>query len=282
MNKTLGTFAVIQVLMLTACSHNAGNSNVVTKDTLIYTYQTIKEQQTDCRSKIDQECTIVKIKYPVFKSYKNLNDSLQSFIINHNLLVFNGQSSTSITQSAKKYANEVNALLKKPDPGLASPDFIRLDIGLIRQDSGLLAIRINDDGYSYKSPVDKPAPSERLFTYFINWDIKRNRNILLKDILITNYDKNLDKIAEAIFLKNEGLSDTTSLLNKMEAGRRYYKFNPGELPLSNFLITQSGLRFKYNPFDIKPFDAGQTDLFIPYSSIKHLLRPNTVINQYIK
>jgi len=50
----------------------------------------------------------------------------------------------------------------------------------------------------------------------------------------------------------------------------------------NYLITPLGIRFLYNPYEIKPYAAGTTDLFIPYDKIKSLLRPNTVITQYIK
>ena len=51
---------------------------------------------------------------------------------------------------------------------------------------------------------------------------------------------------------------------------------------NNFLITPLGLRFLYNQYEIKPYSAGQTVLFIPYAKIKSLLLPHTVVSQYIK
>ena len=115
-----------------------------------------------------------------------------------------------------------------------------------------------------------------LSDFYINFDVKSNHRIFLKDILIKNYKTNLDKIGDTIFRKEEKLSDNTSL-------KEQYKFKDGVFTLyDNFLITPTGLKFLYNPMDIKPLNAGQTVVFIPYSKIKSLLLPHTVISQYIK
>jgi hypothetical protein len=48
------------------------------------------------------------------------------------------------------------------------------------------------------------------------------------------------------------------------------------------MLTPVGIRFLYNQYEIKPYAAGQTDLVVPYTQIKQLLKPNTVIAQYLK
>jgi len=71
------------------------------------------------------------------------------------------------------------------------------------------------------------------------------------------------------------LPDTGSLSN--------YTFENDIFSLSsNFKITPNGLDFFYDNYQIAPYAEGPIDLLIPYQSIKHLLRPNTVISQYIK
>ncbi|HMG09958.1 MAG TPA: RsiV family protein, partial [Mucilaginibacter sp.] len=108
------------------------------------------------------------------------------------------------------------------------------------------------------------------------WDTKANKDIALNDLFETGYQDKLKGIAEAIFRKDEKLSDTASLAND-------YFFKDNKFALNdNFSITPTGFKFIYNQYEIKPYAAGITTLVIPYSQIKSLLRPNTVVTKYAK
>jgi hypothetical protein len=213
------------------------------KDTLNYTYEFIKHQAFDCGNKSDNDCTIIQIKYPVFKTQKVLDDSIQKLIISH--FQINDQTSTDVEQSAKNYIDEYNKRTKHPDPGLAPFDYIRLSVNVVRQDSGFVAIQVADNGYH----PGANQKEEKTFTYPSNWDIKKNTKILLKDILSKDYEENLNRIAEPIFRKEEKLNDTVSL-----ALASNYKIGNNKFtPYDDFLITRIGLCFFYNPLDTKPF-----------------------------
>ena len=45
-------------------------------------------------------------------------------------------------------------------------------------------------------------------------------------------------------------------------------------PSSNFYITRNGIGFYYNHYEIAPYVNGPTDLFIPYSEVRKLLKPD--------
>jgi hypothetical protein len=140
---------------------------------------------------------------------------------------------------------------------------------LVRQDSSLTTLQI--DGYVYEGG----AHGARSVS-FINWNTKRNKCVTLSDILIDGYNNKLTAIGDTIFRQQEKLSYTSSLA-------RDYKFEKQRFALNhNYSITPLGIRFFYNEYEIKPYAAGPTNLFIPYSKIKSLLRPNTVVTQYIK
>lgn len=140
---------------------------------------------------------------------------------------------------------------------------------VIRQDSSLTIIEINE---IFKGPGKS---AKNTITYFINWNTKKSGIIKLSDILNGQYPDQLNKIAETIFRKNENLSATASLSG--------YSFKNGQFALNNnFLITPIGLKFLFNSGEAKPDSYGQVILFIPYSQILTLLRPNTVIDQYHK
>jgi hypothetical protein len=140
---------------------------------------------------------------------------------------------------------------------------------VLRQDSSLTIIEINEVS------VEAGKPGKNTTTHFINWNTKKSKSIKLDDILIDQYPGQLNKIAETIFRTNEKLSATASLTG--------YSFKNGQFTLNNnFLITPIGLKFLYNSGEAKPTSYGPIVLFIPYSQILNLLRPNTVIDQYHK
>ena len=139
---------------------------------------------------------------------------------------------------------------------------------VVRQDSSLTTIQI--DRYVYAGGAHGSN-----YTGFVNWNTKTNRKIDLSDILIKGYNERLTEAGEKIFRAQEKLNDSGSLSN--------YFFKDGKFSLNNnFLITPIGLRFLYNEYEIKPYSDGATELLIPYAQIRSLLRPNTVISQYIK
>lgn len=140
---------------------------------------------------------------------------------------------------------------------------------VLRQDSSLTIIEINEVS------VGSGSSGKNTVTHFINWNTKKSRSVKLADILIDQYQDQLNKIGETIFRKNENLSATASLDG--------YNFKDGQFALNNnYLITPIGLKFLYNRGEAKPDSYGQLVLFIPYSQILQLLRPKTVVDQYHK
>jgi hypothetical protein len=114
-------------------------------------------------------------------------------------------------------------------------------------------------------------------TEFLNWNTKANKSITLSDILVKDYKDKLTPQVEAIFRKRRKAQQMMLSL----AQDYFFKDNKFALN-NNFSITPVGLKFLYNQYEIKPYAAGQTSLLIPYTKIKSLLLPNTVVSQYIK
>jgi hypothetical protein len=258
-------FIVISVSSCTwGIPHNP--KKAIAKDTLSYTYKTFKERGPDCGNKPDSACTVINLKYPIFKGQKTLNDTVNSQLTS--TFKIDDKSDYTITALAKHFMDFYH---KDVASGHATDMAYDLDIdeSVIRQDSDLTTLQLK--GYIYLGG----AHGGSLIT-FTNWNTKANRKIALTDILIPGYQEKLRREGEKIFRKNERLSDTASLADG-------YFFKDNKFALNdNYLITPLGIRFLYNEYEIKPYAAGATDLFIPYTQIKSLLRPNTVVSQYIK
>lgn len=259
--------------MATLGSCNWGEKNTtkpdINTDTLAYTYKTIKERATDCGNKPDTACSVAKIIYPVFAGQAILNDTITKRIIR----LFGADNpdkkpDTSLHQYVANFIKGYQNDKTKDD----RPDmFYTLDLkaNILRQDSSLTTLEFT--GYSYQGGAHGNS-----ITSFVNWNTKAGKNLSLSDVLTDGYGEKLTTIADTIFRKQEKLGPTQSLAND-------YFFKDDKFALNdNFLITPLGIKFLYNQYDIKPYAAGQTKLFIPYAKIKTLLKPNTVITQYIK
>lgn len=105
------------------------------------------------------------------------------------------------------------------------------------------------------------------YILYNNYDVKENKELSISDIIHQSNMEELIKAAEGIFRKQEGISETHSLLED-------YFFEDGIFSLpNNFILQHEGILFLYNIYEIKPYVSGYTDLFIPYSTIKDMLTP---------
>ncbi|WP_316839947.1 DUF3298 and DUF4163 domain-containing protein [Pedobacter gandavensis] len=109
----------------------------------------------------------------------------------------------------------------------------------------------------------------------VYWNInpKTLQEITLESLINEGSMPQLVSIAEKIFRKNEKLSPTASLKDN-------YFFENDKFNLNrNFTITKEGLKFLYNPYEIKAYAYGSTELIIPFSDLKAIARPNTLTDR---
>ncbi len=262
-------YLAICILFFAACGDKKAGNTSGSTDTVVYTYQNFKQRDTTCGNNPDSACTIVKVTYPEFKGMDVLNDSIARKVIGY-FAVKPNRSDSSYDQLAANFIS-VYHNFKKVQPKSTLYYLIDAKAKVLKQDSALLTLKIS--GYTYHGGGHGVE-----YTAYMNWDTKANKPVSLSDIFAKNYADSLNKIGEQIFRKNEKLADTARLYN----GRTYFfRDNKFALP-DNYIIGEKGITFLYNVYTIKPYAAGKTELFIPYKDIKHLLRPNSVVNQYMK
>lgn len=258
--RTYIVFSVI-LLLITACNWDKPHRQkpAVTRDTLTYQYETFKQRADDCGNKPDSGCTVIKIIYPVFSNQPALNDTITGHLTS--LFQVNEDAGKGFTELAKRFMDTYHKDKRHLPYTLVS------QARVVRQDSNLVTLQLS--GYNFMGGAHGNS-----ITSFINWNTATTTPVQLSDILTDGYEKPLNAIAEKIFRKQEQLSDTVSL-------KANYFFTNGRFSLNNnFLITPTGIRFLYNQYEIKPYAAGQTNLVVPYSQIKSLLKPHTVISQF--
>ena len=50
----------------------------------------------------------------------------------------------------------------------------------------------------------------------------------------------------------------------------------------NFRLDAKGMTYAYNPYEIAPYAMGVIEFFVPYEEVRHLLRPQSIIYNYIQ
>ena len=112
-----------------------------------------------------------------------------------------------------------------------------------------------------------PHPSASL--EFFNFNLSNGELIHLSDLVNKGTKGKLNKIAEKILYK--------------EYGRDMWDFEDGEFELNdNFEISDKGLTFLFNQYEIGPYAIGMPEIFIPYSKMKGLIKEDGVLKQFFK
>ncbi len=99
---------------------------------------------------------------------------------------------------------------------------------------------------------------------FYNFNLKTGEQILLEDLLLPNYEKTMNQVAEKKFVEAHG-SDG-------------WNFEKGNFKLNkDFAITPGGLLFSFDQYEIGAYVMGSPEVFIPYTDIQNLIKPDGVL-----
>jgi hypothetical protein len=117
------------------------------------------------------------------------------------------------------------------------------------------------------------AHANSLYTYF-NYNPKNYQTITLDSLIKPEGMPKLRSVAENIFRKNEQLAPNANLSDS-------YFFNEGVFSLpQTFTVTKDGIKFIYNPAEIKAFAAGTTELTVPFDNIKDIMTTSSILTNF--
>jgi hypothetical protein len=250
-----------------SCRHGkpARNTPVTQSNSLGYKYIVYKEQAADCGDR-DTTCTHVEFIYPVFINYKILNDSIVRKLCMTSTLA--GKPDSSLDTLAKHFIADYKKIKQKEKE---YPLFFTLkgQARVLKMDSLLINVQIDTHTYS-------GGGHSYSYTYFINWDAVNNKLLSLQDLVKNDCEDKFVAMANAFFDETEKIEQKSNIQSK-----NFFISNKFHLN-NNFLITTAGIKIFYNEYEMQTTISGATGFIVPWSKIKHLLRPNAVITQYLK
>lgn len=224
-------------------------------DTLAYTVTTFERTQGDCDR---GPCVSLILRYPEFTAGPpSVVDSVRAAIRTMILTsVFEGNPQPD----AQALWDEIREAHR--DIGYAAEWVIERQVNVLHNAQGLLTLALQD--YAYTGGAHPNAS-----TRYLNVDAVAVRVLSLEDVLIPAYAAPLDSAGERVFWSVRNLQPDERL---QDAG---FWFEEDAFHLTdNFAITEAGLLFYFNSYDIAPYAMGPTELLIPYTDISGLIRPD--------
>jgi hypothetical protein len=264
-------YVVSLVSILMACqqqpdrtTETTADSNLKTEvaaDTLTYTYDSVKVYSKTPLSSNKQVTDTAKavVSYPVF------SDTKINALVQENALYSDNPDQKKPDSYQDIVKNFIDGFdnFKKGNETTIQTWFKDIDIKVLPQWNNYLGF-----AYSFVEYVGGAHMNSGL-TYK-NYNAQTLKLQTTDSLVKPGAKPELTKIGEQIFRKNEKLSATQNLDN--------YFFDKGIFVLpENFKLSQKGITFLYNSYEIKPYSSGRTELFIPFEDIKHILQPNPIL-----
>lgn len=261
--KKLALFLVL-IFALAACRNekNKVENNESVVDTLSYSFDSVKVSSTNIVTNGAKETDTTKavIQYPVFKN-EELNKYIQRQILNY----FSEEDKSVIAYQdiAKSFITGYDSFYHE-NKDTQQVWFLNIDVHVLHQTANYIALEYVHSDYS------GGAHPNTNFS-FINYNPKTNQPLTLDSLIDKGNKAKLTSVAEGIFRKDEKLSPTEPLAGK-------YFFSDGKFTLpDNFYVSNKGLVFFYNPYEIKAYAFGTTEITIPFAALKEIAKSNTIL-----
>jgi len=241
---------------------SATTTITTTADSLTFQYDSVKVYSKNPVSKDARVTDTAKavISYPVFSDGK-----INAFVEQRSIVSDNPDKAF---ETYKAYAEDFMKSFddfQKTNKDRIQTWFLDIRTEVVRQQPGYLTMiskYANYQGGAHPNYVH----------VYLNYDPVKHQEIILDSLLLPGSKTKLNAIAEQIFRKNEKLSPTESLKDKYFFENDTFKLN------ENFTITDQGLKFLYNPYEIKAYVYGITELTIPFSQLKAIARPSSLLS----
>ncbi len=265
MNNTLRFLPLVLILLVSLSCKNQKStpeetppsSNDSTKP-LSFTTETKKWADGDC-DKGDHACLTIELNYPLAKDGKigvaeKINDHIRDYLIVSLEMEDSEEDITSLDQAAQRYIKSFQE--EKESMGdMAHRWAIEID-GKHATYKNILVIRL----LSY---TNTGGAHPNVYQSFTNFDIDSGEELYYEDFVIDSLA--LLKIAEERFYTSRNEMDGGIEKDDAFWGKPFY------LP-ENFAVTNKGVKFFYNNYEVLAYVFGPTEFTISYADLKGIMR----------
>lgn len=271
-NKYIKSLALVLVsVLLFSCSQEEEEEK---PKPLSHTYQTVERFHPNCKDQ-DQNNGCMELSY-TFPSFSGggdtpVKDTLRQAVAD---FIFDSTGQPLTETSFDKLSREWFAfydstLTTLPDYDL--PWEQRMRVRLILETPDYMSVEFTEREFT------GGAHGNEIKVYRM-YGVPGGERLTLEDILKEDTRSQLAAVAEPVFRDQKKFPDDA------EYDERNYFFRDGQFSLNNnYALTEKGLLFHFNPYEIAPYSEGATRLLLPYGQIDSLLaapfKPSSEVNK---
>lgn len=275
MRKTFAAMKNLAVLLVaTLVLFNCGEYQGQTADPQRINFKQVEKaaKDGDCDNQKSNYCAEIKIEYPVcvIPENRNIEKKINKYVKSKLMLSLYGEEKmNSFDDIANEFFDEYSQFkIEVPDSyqewsieRIANVKFFNDDF-----------ISFTFSEYSYLGGAHPNS-----YTMLAVLDLKNGNKLKLEDILIKEYKPILNKIAEKEFRKLKEIEENESL---DEAG---FWFDDNQFSINdNFALSDEGLTFYYNSYEITAYAYGPTELIISLAKISEIIKKNGILAEFMK
>jgi hypothetical protein len=242
------------------CRQNTERNNV---QPLGYEMITIEKSYSKGKS-IEEFPSYCRLRYPHFyggKSANAINNIIESWIADSTSIRLDDDRSgrKSVEKLAEEFLHKYDTFRKESRTRM--PYQFDLTGAVLLNRAGLLTLDLSF--YSYTGGAHGMN-----HTGYMVLDSGSGRRLWLKDLFFPGYERRLNELVDARFRQIKGLSKSDRL-DEEEGGlvENSIHYN------NNFAVTDKGVLFFYNVYEIAPYINGPTELKLAWRELKDVLTP---------
>lgn len=114
---------------------------------------------------------------------------------------------------------------------------------------------------------------------YLNFDLKTGKQLTENDLFVDGYHPLLAELIKNRIVEESQLNPEVQTIINLKRTDYYID---SIKPNGNFYITDEGINYVFNPYEIAPYYLGQTDVTIPYERLTDILKPKSVISYLVE
>lgn len=204
-----------------------------------------------------KDCTSIYFYYPVFENETNnqVINSINDFVMTKLLYTEIEPDSGATLENIVNYFIEDYELQLEDFPEYDIPWYNKTQVSVAFQDEKHITFKLSNESYT------GGAHPNSLVNYFVI-NKSTGKEVFLNEIFKPNFEKTLNDVVARKFRKVRNITSNKSL------GDEGFWFEEGQNIFNdNFGLTNDGIFFYYNPYDVAPYSFGPTLVEVPFSEI---------------
>lgn len=261
LSHDMTALVVLVVVFMTACTPQDRNN--LAPRPLSFEMESVEKVYEGAGKESENE-TYCRVRYPVFSDGKHaetINRYLLGWIADSTVFgsVAGDSAGITIEGLADSFFAEYDSFRK--DFPVNWPYQFELDGSVLLNRSGILTVELSY--YAYTGGAHGNSHTE----YFV-FETMTGKRLGLNDVFVEDFEKPLNKLIDSRYRQMRGLSPADRLDGeKGMLFENFIHFN------ENFALTDQGVSFFYNNYEITAYAFGPTKIDLSYSKLAVILSP---------